>query len=133
MRAIVAAVLTVGLGGFAAAEDKADPVGTWKCETDVKGQKRESTLTVKKDGDKLTGTVTGQDKKELKANDVKFKDGTLTYSVDRELMEQKFTVKYTLKIDGDALKGKAEADLGGEAVSFDITGKREKGEAKKDK
>ena len=50
MRAILAAALVFGLCGLAAAKDeKADPVGTWKCEYDI-GMKREATLTVKKDG-----------------------------------------------------------------------------------
>jgi hypothetical protein len=30
-------------------------------------------------------------------------------------MDRKFTIKYKSKIDGDALKGKAEANIGGEA------------------
>ena len=88
--------------------------------------KRTSTLTIKKDGDKLSGTMTWQDKKESKLEDVKLKDGELTFSAERELMDNKFTIKYKLKVEGDKLKGKAEADIGGETRSFDIEGKREK-------
>ena len=47
-------------------------------------------------------------------------------AADREWEGQKFTVKYTVKVEGDTLKGKAEVDLGGESRSFDIEGKREK-------
>jgi hypothetical protein len=133
MRAIVAAALAVGLVGPAGADDKkADPVGTWKCEYEIGGQKRESTLKVKKDGDKLAGTMTWPDQKEAKLTDVKFKDGELTFSAIRELQDQKLTVTYTLKVEGDKLKGKAAVDAGGEKREFDIEGKREKDE-KKDK
>jgi hypothetical protein len=38
----------------------------------------------------------------------------------------KFTINYKLKVDGDKLKGKAEADIGGEKREFDIEGTREK-------
>ena len=124
MRAIVAAVLTVGLGGFAAAEDKA--VGTWKCETDVNGQKRESTLTVKMDGDKVAGTITWSDKKESKMEGAKFKDGELTFSAERVLGENKIPVDYKFTVDGDKLKGKGAVEGGGRKTEFDIAGKREK-------
>jgi hypothetical protein len=131
MKAIFSAVLVFGLCGLARAQDKADPVGTWKCEYEIGGQKRESTLVVKKDGDKLAGTMTWQDKKESKLTDVKLKDGELTFAAEREIMDQKFTIKYTLKVDGDTFKGTGAIDIGGETRKFDFEGKREK--EKKDK
>src|SRR5262245_23621204 len=127
MKAVLAAALALGLCGPAKAQDtKADPVGTWKCETEVGEVKRTSTLTIKKDGDKLVGTMTWQDMKESKLEDVKIKDGELTFSAERALEGTKFTIKFKVKVEGDKLKGKAEADFGGETRSFDIEGKREK-------
>jgi hypothetical protein len=127
MKAFFAVATVIVLAGTATAEDKkVDPVGTWKCETDVMGQKRESTLTIKKDGDKLSGTIIWQDKKESKVADLKIKDGEMTFSAERELMDMKFTIKYKAKVDGDKIKGKAEVEIGGEAQSFDYEGKREK-------
>ena len=127
MKAILTAALVLGLCGLAGAQDtKADPVGTWKCSYEIGGQKRESTLVIKKDGDKLTGLMTYQDKQEAKLKDPKFKDGELTFSVERKLMDMAFTVEYKLKVEGDKLKGKAAADVGGEKHEFDIEGKREK-------
>ena len=65
MKAILSAALVLGLCGLAGAGgDKADPVGTWKCEYQIGGQKRTSTLTITKDGDKLAGTMTRPDKQE---------------------------------------------------------------------
>jgi hypothetical protein len=127
MKAIPSAALVLGLCGLAGAQDtKADPVGTWKCAYEIGGQKRESTLVIKKDGDKLAGTMTYQDKQEAKLKDLKFKDGELTFSAERALMTNKFTVEYKLKVEGDKLKGKGAVDVGGEKREFDIEGKREK-------
>ena len=127
MRTILASALVFGLCGVAGAKDeKADPVGTWKLEYDIGGQKREATLTVKKDGDKLAGTMVYGDKQEGKLKDPKVKDGMLTFSVDRELKDMKLTIEYKLTVEGDAIKGKGAVDVGGEKREFDIAGKREK-------
>ena len=57
---------------------------------------------------------------------MKLKDGTLTFSAEREFMENKFTVEYKLMLDGDKFNGKDAAEIGGEKLEFDIEGKREK-------
>jgi len=127
MKAILSAALVLGLCGLASARDeKADPVGTWKCEYEIGGQKRMSTLAMKKDGDKLAGTMSWPDQKETKLKDLKLKDGTLTFSAVRKFMDNEITVEYTLTIDGDKLKGKGAAEFGGQKQEFDIEGKREK-------
>ena len=126
MKAILSAAMILGLGGLAAAADKVDPVGTWKCEYEIGGQKRMSTLTIKKDGDKLAGTMSWPDQKETKLKDLKLKDGTLTFSAERVFMDNKFTVEYKLTISGDKLKGKGAVEIGGEKQEWDIEAKREK-------
>ena len=127
MKTILSAALVLGLCGLAGAQgEKADPVGTWKCEYEIGGQKRMSTLTIKKDGDKLVGTMSWPDQKDEKLKDVKFKDGELTFSAERKLMDNKITVEYKLTITGDKLKGKGAAEFGGQKQEFDIEGKREK-------
>ena len=127
MKTILSAALVLGLCGLAGAQgEKADPVGTWKCEYDIGGQKRMSTLTIKKDGDKLAGTMSWPDQKETNLKDVKLKEGDLTFSAVRVLMDNKITVEYKLTITEDKLKGKGAAEFGGEKQEFDIEGKREK-------
>ena len=129
MKAILSMALVLGVCGLAgAADDKkvTDPVGTWKCEYAIGEMKRTSTLTIKKDGDKLAGTMTWPDQKATNLKDLKLKDGTLTFSVERKVMDNTFHVEYKLKIDADKLKGKGAVDVGGEKREFDITGKREK-------
>lgn len=127
MRAVLAAGLVAGLVGLAGADDKkADPTGTWKWETEFNGQKRTTTLKLKKDGDKVTGAVVGRDGQETKIEDVKFKAPDLSFTVNRERDGQKFSIKYKAKIDGDTIKGEAEADFGGETRKFEFEGKRVK-------
>ena len=127
MRTILSMALVLGLCGLAGAQGaKADPVGTWKCEYEIGDQKRTAELTIKKDGDKLVGTMSWPDQKDAKLKDVKLKDYTLTFSNARKFMDNECPIDYTLKIDGDKLKGKAAAEFGGQKQEFDIAGKREK-------
>jgi hypothetical protein len=127
MKTILAAALVLGLCGLAGAQgEKADPVGTWKCAYEIGGQKRTSTLTITKDGDKLAGTMSWPDQKETKLKDLKLKGGNLTFSAVRVVMENKITVEYKLMINGDKLKGKGAAEFGGKTQEFVIEGKREK-------
>lgn len=132
MKAILSMALVLGACGLAgAADDKAvDPVGTWKCEYEIGGQQRMSTLTVKKEGDKLVATMTWPDQKDEKVKDLKLKDDTLTFSAVRKFMDNEIPIDYTLKIDGDKFKGKGEAEFGGQKQEFEIEGKREKSDKK---
>ena len=130
MNSILSMTLVLGVSGLAgAADDKVvDPVGTWKCEYEIGGQQRTSTLKIKKDGDNLTGTMSWPNQDETKVKDLKLKDGTLTFSAVRKLggMGDGITVEYKLTVDGDKLKGKGAAEFGGEKREWDIEGKREK-------
>lgn len=126
MRATLSTALVVGLCSFASAADKVDPVGTWKCEYDIGGNKRTSTLMIKKDGDKFAGTMTWPDQKDEKLKDVTLKDGTLTFSAVRKFMGNEIAIDYKLTVDGDKLKGKGSAEFNGMKQEFDIDGKREK-------
>ena len=128
MKAILSMALVLGVCGLAsAADDKVvDPIGTWKCEYEIGGQQRTSTLTIKKDGDKLSGTMSWTDQKDEPLKDVKLKEGTLTFSAVRKLTGNEITVDYKLKIDGDKLKGKGSSEFGGEKQEWDIEGKRQK-------
>ena len=44
---------------------------------------------------------------------MKLKDGVLTFSAERQIMDNKITVEYKLTIDGDNLNGKGGAEFGG--------------------
>ena len=127
MKAILAAAAVLGFCGPAGArDDKADPVGTWKCEYEIGDMKRTSELTITKDGDAFAGTMSWPDQKDAKLKDVKFKDGELTFSAERKLMDNALTVEYKFTVAGDKLKGKGSLEVGGEKRDFEIEGKREK-------
>jgi hypothetical protein len=128
MKAILPMALIIGVCGLAGAADdkKADPVGTWKCEYKIDGKKRTSTLTIKKDKAKVAGTMSWPDQKATKLKDLKVKGSTLTFSAERKVMDNTFTVEYKLTITGDKLKGKGAVKVGDDKREFDIDGKREK-------
>ena len=126
MKAVFSMALVLAVCGFAGAADKVDPVGTWKCEYEIGGQKRTCTLMVKKDGDKLVGTMNWPDQKDAKLDNVKLKDAVLTFSAVRKFMGNEFPLDFTLTIEGDKFKGKSAAEFGGQKQEFDIEGKREK-------
>ena len=127
MKTTLSVALILGICGLAVAQgEKADPVGTWKCEYKIGDMKRTSTLTIKKDGDEFAGTMSWPDQKETKLKDVKLKDGDLTFSAVRVFMDNKIPIDYKLMINGDKLKGKGASEFGGKKQEFDIEGKREK-------
>ena len=128
MKAILSMALVLVLCGLAgAADDKApDPVGAWKLQYDIGDQHRTATLTIKKDGDNLAGTMDWPDQKDAKLKDVKWKDGELTFSAERMLGGNTIPVEYKFTVDGDKLKGKGAVENGGQKTEFDIAGKRVK-------
>ena len=126
MKAILSMALVLCVYGLAGAADKVDPVGTWKCEYEIGGQQRMATLTIKKDGGKLAGTMSWPDQKDAKLKDVKLKESTLTFSAVRKFMGNEFPLDFTLTIEGDKFKGKSAAEFGGNKQEFDIEGKRDK-------
>jgi hypothetical protein len=126
MKAILSMALVLGFCGLAGAADKVDPVGTWKREYEIGGQQLTATLTIKKDGDKLTGTMSWPDQKDEKLKEVKLKGDTLTFSNVRKYMDNEFPLDFTLTIEGDKFKGKSASNFGGQKQEWDISGKREK-------
>jgi hypothetical protein len=127
MRTLAVAALVVGLSGLAGAQDKkADPTGTWKWTVERGGQKREQTLKLKLDGDKLTGAMVGRNNMETAIEDAKYKDGEVSFTVTRERMGNKIVSKYKGKVEGDTLKMTSETEVGGETRKQEIEAKREK-------
>jgi hypothetical protein len=128
MKSILSAALVLGFCGLAGAADdkKPDPVGTWTIEYKIGDQKRTAELTIKNDGEKLAGTISWPDQKDVKLKDLKLKDEDLTFSAERKVMDNTFTVEYKLNIEGDKLKGKGAVGTGGKTTEFEIEGQRER-------
>ena len=121
-----AVCLIFALSVLARAEDKkADPTGTWKWSfTGQNGQTRETTLKLKLDGDKLTGTISGRGG-ETAIAEAKVKGDEISFQVTREFQGNKMTQKYNGKLSGDTIKGKMEFERDGQAQSRDWEAKRE--------
>lgn len=125
MRTLLAIGLVGLLAGFAGAADKKnDPTGTWKWETERNGMKRATTLKLKLDGDKLTGSIPGRQNVETKIEDGTFKDGEVSFTVTREMNGNKIVTKYKGKVDGDTMKLTIERE-GGQGKQ-EVEAKKEK-------
>ena len=115
------------------AQDKANPVGTWKWKQMRGDQSVDQTLKLKMEGDKLTGVLVspGQNNetRETPIADAKFKDGEISFTVTTTRNDQKRTTKYTGKLSGDTIKGKMERERDGQTQSTDWEAKREKEKA----
>ncbi len=123
---ITACLLLAAAINTNAQDKKADPSGTWKwSQTGQNGQARESTLKLKLDGDKLTGSMSGRGG-DTAIEDGKIKGDEVTFSITREFNGNKITAKYSGKLSGDSIKGKIETERDGQSRSRDWEAKREK-------
>jgi hypothetical protein len=109
----VAFFALVGFAPTAKAAD--DATGTWKWSTPGRngGADRESTLTLKQDGEKLTGTLTSPGRQGAAGtpadiSDGKVKDGEVSFKIVRKRGDNEFTITYTGKLSGDTIKFKSE-------------------------
>ena len=93
------------IAALALAQEK--PEGNWKWSVERNGQTVETKLTLKLEGDKLSGAITGRDGKESPIEEASFKDGEVKFQVTRERNGQKFTIKYAGKVSGDTITGKS--------------------------
>ena len=101
---------------------------------------RKTTLKLKAEGDKLTGSVSqpafgrrgGGDggtppaPVETKISNGKISGDQISFDVTREFQGNSFTAKYSGKVEGDTITGKVETERNGQTNSRDWTAKREK-------
>ena len=127
----VVACAILALGALAQAQDKkADPTGTWTWSQPGRngGPERKSTLKLKLEGDKVTGTLTapgrGGESSDVAVSEGKLKGDEISFNVTREFGGNKVTAKYSGKISGDSIKGKVETDRNGQTQSRDWEAKR---------
>ncbi len=123
------AVLTLGAVTSAQA---ADVTGNWTWSRPGRngGEAQKMTLTLKADGEKLTGSLTspgrqGGDPVKTEISEGKVKGDEVSFAVTREWNGNKMTTKYSGKVSGDTLKGKTESERNGETQSRDWEAKKE--------
>src|SRR6266508_1244425 len=129
-----AACAILALGAVAQAQDKkADPTGTWTWSQPGRsgGPDRKSTLKLKVEGDKVTGTLSapgrGGQSTDTAIESGKVSGDEISFTVTREFNGNKLVAKYTGKLSGDSIKGKIETERGGNTRSTDWEAKREGG------
>lgn len=102
---LIAGLLSPG----ATAETRAaDVTGTWKQTFEREGRTFESTLNLKQDGEKLTGTISGRQGRETEIENGKVEGNKVSFQVTRTFNENTFTQKYEGTLEGDTIKGKVE-------------------------
>jgi hypothetical protein len=123
---IFAAALVAAVVATSALAADANGKWTWK-QMRQGGEEIEMTLTLKVDGEKLTGTLErgGQGRTTDISNGV-IKDGELSFEVTVERGGNTFTSKYKGKLEGNTIKGTREfvRPDGGEARTREWEAKR---------
>ena len=128
----LAAGAVVFHGLTARAEDKkADPTGTWTWTVPSRGggPDRTNSLTLKFEGDKLTGKLTapgrgGGANTETEIEAGKVSGDEISFTVTRTFNDNKIVSKYSGKLDGGTIKGKIEIDRNGDVQTRDWEAKR---------
>jgi hypothetical protein len=123
-------LLVVGLSIPAFAAEQASAAGKWKWSYERNGQTMETTLTLKQDGEKLTGTITGRNNTETAIEEGKIKNGEMSFKVTRERNGAKSVMNYKGKLSEDAIKGAIETERDGKKNSREWEAKRVKEEKK---
>src|SRR3954449_322903 len=100
-----AALGLAALLGVGNAAPAADVTGTWKWTVERDGNTIETTLKLKQDGEKLTGTISGRQGGETDIEQGKVKDDAVSFKVTREFGGNKVAVTYQGKLSGDSIKG----------------------------
>jgi len=126
-------LLTLSLVAYVQAEDKkVDPTGTWTWTTPGTngGADRKNTLTLKLQGNSLTGILSYPSRQNGEVRDTPIEEGQvkgdeITFNVSREFGGTKVVSKYKGTISGDSIKGKIDSVRNGENQSRDWDAKRE--------
>jgi hypothetical protein len=111
----------------AASANAADPNGTWKWSfTTQNGQEFELTMTLKADGEKLTGEITLPMGDKIEIKEGAFKNDEVSFSTEFKRGDNTIKTKYKGKVEGDTIKGKTERERNGEIMTRDWEPKRQK-------
>ena len=124
MRWALCAGLLLALNGQAD-DKKADATGKWTWTTPGRngGPERKSILTLKVEGEKVTGKISspGRDgqERETEIADGKLSGAEVFFTVTREYNGNKMVAKYSGKVGADKITGKIGTERNGEAQSRD--------------
>ena len=119
MRKLILSMALAAVSVFAA-----DPSGKWTWEMEGRdGQKRTSTLTLKAEGDKLTGAMSGR-QGERPIENATISGDDISFSITMQMGGESRKMNYKGKLAGDELKLTMTVD--GADFTRDIVAKRAK-------
>ena len=108
------------------ADKQADPTGTWKWERKFGDNTVQFTLRLGLEGDKVSGSYASS-RATSKIKHGKMDGDQLSFQVEREFNDRKFTISFQGKVSEDAIKGKGKFSAGGNSREFDWEAKRSVG------
>lgn len=106
-------VVALLLGPSSKAAQSANVVGSWDFTVESPNGKSSSVLTIKKDGDKLSGVSKGP-RGERTLESVSVAGNDITFVMKIKFQDQDMVITYKGKVEKDSMKG--EADFGGLAT-----------------
>jgi hypothetical protein len=126
MRKALIAVAVLLIHCFAAAGQSPDKLaGRWAGTVDGIQGKQNAVATFKKEGDMYTGTITGlRPGSDVALKDIKVDGDKVTAKLEMETGQGNVVINYNFVVQGESLKGKGEADFGGQTYAFDYDLKR---------
>jgi hypothetical protein len=113
-----AVVLLLVASSSASAAEGAAGKWTWTFKR-PDGKEVKSVLTLKQDGEKLTGVSKLDTGEEHPIENGKVAGDTVSFSITRERDGRKMTANYSGKLTADAITGKITTKRGDEDVSYD--------------
>ncbi|GEM_PF-2206587 len=105
--------------------ENVDPTGSWTWTRQGReGAEVTTTLTLKANGEKLTGKVSGWNNTENDIEKGTLKGHDIAFQVTRSFNGNDFVIKYAAKIEGDSLKGTIAFNRDGQDQSREWTSTR---------
>jgi hypothetical protein len=99
--------------------------GLWKISLTLEdGKKLQPTLRLKREGNQWSGGYLGASGKEAPIQDVKFKDGELSFRVVDVIDEDRVPFFFVGKLSGDTISGTTKLGTGKDAVSLKFQGEK---------
>jgi hypothetical protein len=122
-RIVCRSLLAMGiLLAFSAVGYAQDPVGEWNLQSDAQGQISNFTLTITKAGEALKGKIVSEQYGNEDLADLKFENGTLTYTRNLLVGGEVIPLAFKGKIEGDKLTGAYSV----QGLEIPVTGSRKK-------
>jgi hypothetical protein len=120
---VLALMLSIGLFlSFPVEAQAPNPVGEWNLQTDAQGTVTNFTLTITKEGETFKGKVASELYGAQELTDLKFANGTLTYTRNLEIGGQAVSMAFSGKIESDKMTGAYNL----EGIELPVTGTRKK-------